>query len=497
MSFFDNFNQNLIPMSKILISWVAHLHDFIREEGKEVKVNTDEGPNFQFHKYFFDHDKHLILYTEPDEIPAEKLRTAINKAYPKHQVELVPINIPDPIDLTDIHPKVQAVLEKLRGNEVDIFFSPGTSIMQVAWYICHTSLGMDTRLVQTRSARWTKTGKPEMSCIETEMSSVPVSAVLRERSEEGLSGDVIGDVFLTDSLKKVYNKAYRVAKTDRVPCLITGPSGSGKENLARYIHENSPRNGEKYLPVNCSAMSDHLLESRLFGYKKGAFTGADKDTPGIFDELDKGTLFLDEIGDISPIMQQSLLRVLQEGTFLPLGHTKEHKVDVRIITATNRDLTELCSKGDFRWDLYWRLAVVDLKLPSLASCGPDEVDELFEYFLDVKQVKLQKPHRLKPSREVIQAVKEYPFPGNIRELENLTEKLYVFCDETIEMSDLPDYFVDPGEDISLRIDDVEKRLIEKVLKMKKYNMRQTQLTIGYGSINTLKNKIEKYGIEVE
>ena len=145
---------------------------------------------------------------------------------------------------------------------------------------------------------------------------------------------------------------------------------------------------EKFLAVNCSAISDQLLETRLFGYKKGAFTGADKDALGIFDELDKGTLFLDEIGDISAYMQQSLLRVLQEGSFIPVGGHKEKKIDVRVIAATNRDLKQRCEEGKFRWDLYYRLAVVDLYVPSLAECRPDEVDELFEYFLDLKQNKL-------------------------------------------------------------------------------------------------------------
>ncbi len=483
-------------MSKILIGWLAKNNDFKTLENEGTIVNKEHSPNYQFHKHFYKHDKHLILHTAKDKLLAGMLHTAIKEDFKNHEVELVELNILDPISLTEIKPKVENELMKIREHEIDIFFSPGTSIMQVSWFICHTSLNLNSRLIQTRAGRFTSSGDPEMSEIGVEKSNIPYSAVLREESEEGRRGDSFPDkIHRTETIQQVYDRAYKIAQTDKVTCLITGPSGSGKENLASFIHENSPRKDEKYLAVNCSALSDQLLESHLFGYKKGAFTGADKDTPGIFDELDKGTIFLDEIGDISAYMQQSLLRVLQEGSFIPLGGHEEKKIDVRVIAATNRDLKKRCEEGKFRWDLYYRLAVVDLYVPSLAECGPDEVDELFEHFLDLKQKKLGKANRLKPSKEVIQAIKNYPFPGNIRELENLTEKLYVFCDEKIELTDLPSHITDPDESISLKIEDVEKRHIEKVLKMKHYNQRQTALAIGW-VINTLKSKMERYGIEV-
>ena len=145
-----------------------------------------------------------------------------------------------------------------------------------------------------------------------------------------------------------------MAQTDDVTVLILGESGTGKENLAKYIHKNSIRKEKPYITVNCSAFNDQLLESRLFGYKKGAFTGADKDTIGLFEMADEGTIFLDEIGYISPYMQQSLLRVLQEKEIMPLCG-KPKKVDVRIIAATNQNLVKLCEEKHFRWDLYYRL----------------------------------------------------------------------------------------------------------------------------------------------
>ena len=159
----------------------------------------------------------------------------------------------------------------------------------------------------------------------------------------------------------------------------------------------------------------------------------------------------------------------------------------------NKDLKKMCMEGKFRWDLYYRLSVVDLYVPSLAECGPGEVDELFGFFLDTKKEKLRKPGRLKPSREVLQAIRNYPFPGNIRELENLVEKLYVYCENSIELPDLPEYITAPSETISLKMEDVEKQHIRKVLKLKNNNQRQTAMAIGW-AINTLRSKMERYGL---
>jgi transcriptional regulator with PAS, ATPase and Fis domain len=174
--------------------------------------------------------------------------------------------------------------------------------------------------------------------------------------------------------------------------------------------------------VNCSALADELLESRLFGHKKGSFTGADTDHDGIFKQAHGGTVFLDEVGDISPKLQQSMLRLLQEGEIQPIGGANE-TVNVRIIAATNKDLMKLCDAGEFRWDLYYRLAVTELDMPSLQKRGPEEIDEMLEFFLDSKKIELNKHSKIKPNAEVLQFVKNYAWPGNVRELENFVENL--------------------------------------------------------------------------
>lgn len=280
--------------------------------------------------------------------------------------------------------------------------------------------------------------------------------------------------------------------TDEVTVLILGDSGTGKENLAKHIHQSSIRSEKPYIAINCSAFSDSLLESRLFGYKKGAFTGADKDTVGLFEQANEGTIFLDEIGDISPYMQQALLRVLQEKEIMPLGG-KSKKVDVRVIAATNQSLIKRCEEGKFRWDLYYRLSVVELDLPTLHKRGKGDIKMMIDYFLGQKKKQLHKPKKLIIEREAMEALLNYTYPGNIRELENLIARLYVFNDEKVSVDVLPKRVFQDPIDQPMNWEYVEKEHIQKVLKHFQGNKRQTALAIGW-AINTLNTKMEKYGL---
>jgi len=488
-------------MSKILLGWLALNNDLIKPDpnkGIERGVNI-EGPNYQFHKSFYDvyddYTNHIVLYSNDTHEPAVMmLINKIQNDFPSHQITPRKIPLESVIDINEIKQKVESLLLEYRNEEVDIFFSPGTSAMQVAWYICHTNLGLKTRLLQTVSAKVRKDKKPDIQEIKVTQSSIPVSAVIKQQSlekeDEELKEKVIKP---TESMTPVLEKAYQIAQTDLVTCLITGESGTGKELMAKYIWENSPRKTKPFDAINCSALGDDLLESRLFGHKKGSFTGAENDMDGLLKKLNDGTVFLDEIGDISPRMQQSLLRFLQEGEIQPIGGSSE-KIDVRIIAATNKDLLDLCRKEKFRWDLYYRLVVTEIHVPSLRERGPEEADELFEDFLDLKKKKFRKPNRLKPDPSVIQYVKSYSWPGNIRELENFVESLYVFCTEKITMNDIPQRARAAEESTSLRIEDVEADLIRKVLRLMKGNKTKAKDAIGW-SINTLKSKMEKYGID--
>lgn len=218
--------------------------------------------------------------------------------------------------------------------------------------------------------------------------------------------------------------------------LIEGASGTGKELFARAIHNLSPRKKHRFVPVNCAALPDTLLESELFGHRAGAFTDARRDKAGRFTMAHKGTIFLDEIGDISPAMQIRLLRVLQDGLIEPLGAEQPVPIDVRVVAATNQSLSDLVQKGVFRGDLYYRIRVVQLKLPDLCHRRED-IPLLIEHLLE-KFNRLQEKNISNVSAAVMARLMEHPYPGNVRELENIIEQAFVLCrGVTIERHHLP------------------------------------------------------------
>lgn len=232
------------------------------------------------------------------------------------------------------------------------------------------------------------------------------------------------------------------------------------------MHEQSSRQTAPFLALNCAALTDSVLESRLFGYLKGAFTGADKDTPGLFELAQGGTVLLDEIGDISPAVQAALLRVLQEGEIQPVGG-KPRRVDVRVVAATNANLEERCLQGRFRWDLYYRLAVAELELPALRELTATERAQLLDFFIAQKRVALRRPHPLQLAPATRQRILAYAFPGNVRELENLVETLYVFAEEDtpVQIAELPRRLQAKAlaDAASLRLEDVKRQHIVAVV----------------------------------
>lgn len=239
-------------------------------------------------------------------------------------------------------------------------------------------------------------------------------------------------------LASVYRRAGQVAQTDKVTVLLRGESGTGKEHLARTVYGQSARPGQLFLALNCAALTESTLESRLFGYQKGAFTGAIEDTKGLFELADGGTVLLDEIGDISPATQLALLRVLQEGEIQPVGG-RPRRVDVRVVAATHTNLEERCRQGHFRWDLYYCLAVAELELPALRDYPVAEREQLLDFLVAAKQHRLRRPARLLLIPETRQRLLAYPFPGDVRELENVVETLYVFSEpgQPVPPTELP------------------------------------------------------------
>jgi DNA-binding NtrC family response regulator len=258
----------------------------------------------------------------------------------------------------------------------------------------------------------------------------------------------------------------KLISDSRSNILILGETGTGKELFTRAIHHNSSRRDKPFVPINCSAIPDHLLESELFGYVKGAFTGATQNKRGLFEEADEGTVFLDEIADLSPHLQAKLLRVIDDNEIRPLGSTRSRKVDLRFIAATNRDLTQAVRDGALREDLFYRLNVVTLHLPPLRE-RKDDIPVLAERFLSNYAHELGKGAlRLDPS--ALKILMEYPWPGNVRELKNIMERAVLIArGKVISSEHIPEElkksssFLEESLDQSLSIEEYTKELIRK------------------------------------
>jgi PAS domain S-box-containing protein len=253
----------------------------------------------------------------------------------------------------------------------------------------------------------------------------------------------VGDIVSRSPLMQKLFEVIPAIAASPSTVLITGETGTGKELMARTVHALSRRSKGPFVALNCGALPDTLLESELFGYKAGAFTGATKDKPGRFALAKGGTLFLDEIGDVSPALQVRLLRVLQEHSFEPLGGTETLPTDVRIIVATNRDLTQLTKSGQFREDLYYRVNVVRIELPPLRR-RKEDIPLLVEQFIS-KYNRLHHATVRGISQETLSLLMAHDWPGNVRELENIIERAFIVCpDGMIEMTHLPDEMTSHG-----------------------------------------------------
>ncbi len=287
-------------------------------------------------------------------------------------------------------------------------------------------------------------------------------AIDRPARPRGIARPLVGGSSSFTAVKEI---AESIA-TRRSTVMILGETGSGKEMLARHIHAQSDRVNAPFIPVDCSALSDTLFESELFGHVKGAFTGAMRDSLGFIRAADGGTLFLDEIGELSPQLQAKLLRVIQERQVVPVGDTKPRAVDVRIVCATHRDLPTMVRDGTFRQDLYFRLNIVVLTLPPLRE-RPEDVRLLARHFLDAQAaIYRETPKQL--SDEALHTLQRHSWPGNIRELANVIEHAHVLAgDAIIGRDDLPErlrHTSPTGSASELSLNDVERRTIVEALR---------------------------------
>ncbi len=352
--------------------------------------------------------------------------------------------------------------------------------------------------------------KNEILSIELKMSPSRLQSAMRQKTKR-LREDYSCDDQIVRSeqscMNQVCEKIRRVSPYD-VSVLLTGESGTGKELAARALHYNSPRWDQPFVVENCGALPDELLESELFGYKKGAFTGAVEDRAGLFERASGGTVFLDEIGEVSPAFQVKLLRVLQEGEIRPLGSSQTRQVDVRIIAATNRDLEQEVREGRFREDLYYRLATVTIQLPALRERKGD-IPLIAQSILEASMAQLGK--RVEGfTHETLACMQAYHWPGNVRELQNEIRHMLVMGDEELLGAELLSPRVlraAPEEDeadlqllddldgtLKERVESLEARILKETLIRHRWNKSQASKELGLSRVG-LRSKLERYGLE--
>ena len=386
--------------------------------------------------------------------------------------------------MTQASDKTQRAATQLAdGSRIELTFTPGTS---------RTSVNV-ARLVEL----------------------VKAEVLAQDRPKE-LGPNYRGIVGRSASMQALFRIIDKVAPT-HATVLITGENGTGKELVARAIHLASPRANAPFVAANCSAFNDNLLESELFGHRRGAFTGAAFDKRGLFEEADGGTFLLDEVGDMSSALQVKLLRVLQEGTFLPVGGTQTKKVDVRIIAATNRDLAAMVKQGRFREDLYYRLHVVALRTPPLRERGED-VPRLIEYFLHKLGERHGRTKVLDPL--TYEKLKAHRWPGNVRELQNEIERIWVLSGEervigsehlsralssvapresmmpfepTGEESTLGEVAEPIEEPLHASLERVERQIIERALQKVNGNRTRAAQALGVSRRNLIR-KLQQLGL---
>jgi two-component system response regulator PilR (NtrC family) len=335
-----------------------------------------------------------------------------------------------------------------------------------------------------------------------------VSSALKLKNKPSKSETLSGPSLLgkSQAIEETRNKINKLSRS-QAPVYISGESGSGKELAALLIHQNGPRKDKPFVPVNCGAIPSELMESEFFGHKKGSFTGAIADKQGLFQAADGGTLFLDEVADLPLEMQVKLLRAIQEKSIRPIGEHKEITVNVRILSATHKNLARLVDDGKFRQDLYYRINVIELHIPPLRE-RPEDIPVLIEHFTTriANEWQVEKPEL---ALSAINALKDYSFPGNVRELENILERAMTLCEDNVITDDdlqlpqvsqtasgtfqQPEEFTDEFA-LDPTLNEKEREVIIKALEKTRYNKTAAAKLLGI-SFRALRYRIKKLGIE--
>jgi len=410
------------------------------------------------------------IFTTPNTLPnAQQLQQEIAVRAGNCRTQIHNIDIPDPTDYEALFLRMSGlcreILEEYRDQKpvCSIATASGTPQMQTVWFLLAQSGLVPATLLKITPPRFLRPGQKAVSEIRLSLESFPritlpspetleiAATYLRKEKLEAEREELVREfsglqmIGRSPALTKVMETVRAAALYDPA-VLIQGETGTGKELVARAIHFNSTRKTEPMITVNCAAIPETLVESELFGHEKGAFTGADRQKKGKFELADRGTIFLDEIGDMPLPAQAKILRVLQDKAITRVGGDKIIPADVRVIAATNRNLTELIADGKFREDLYYRLHVIDIPVPALRERRED-IPLLVEYFLDRHNRRYHQKKQF--NREAMRHILEYSWPGNVRELENAIERAFVLSGgNVIKDADLPPEILTPLSPLS-------------------------------------------------
>ena len=443
----------------------------------------------------------IILFSTPNtEKNTLGTKYALHDLYPDIGIEIKDFPLDDPTNyisiLKGLRDHVCDILENIPESNYFVSVASGTPQMHACWLLLVAGGEMPAKILHVRPYQFVRKDRPLVSEVDMTDPELPIirSNICRLEVPETPTPDldtvvnnlgIIGD---HPVMKKVLEIGATLAPSD-IPILILGETGTGKELFARFVHCLSGRPVDRFIPINCAAIPKELVESILFGHKKGAFTGAVTDQIGKFDAANGGTLFLDELGDLPTAMQAKLLRVLQDGIIEPIGSEKPHKVNVRIIAATNQKLSKAIQNGKFREDLYYRLNVGEVKLPSLRNRKSD-IPKIALHVLDQINKGIKRPKRL--TTGALSRLQRHSWPGNVRDLENVIERSVrlarkdvldvddLLISEPITHFDPLAALPDPTEGFSLEeyLKGARKQLIFKALESAKGNQSDAAKLLG-------------------
>lgn len=478
-------------------------------------------PSINFDKY--------ISHLESDRMGYENkinlLKQNLNNEFPDYKswlqsrtntkLNFVKVNLSSPTDHSDIYKACLTELDKIHKENPDTkltyLISPGTPAMHAVWLILSQTKYAGELIETSLEAGLKKIKLPfEISADYNPSLSKIIESSFKGLSLEDFYRDAVFEniFFQSKQMQSVFNKAVKVSQFDE-PVLITGATGTGKEEIANIIYKKSRRKDNTFKTLNCGAIPQELVESELFGHKKGSFTGADKDKKGLFEVCDNGTLFLDEFGELPLRTQVKLLRVLQDGSFTPIGSTEEIKTNVRLIAATNRNLIEEIKKGKFREDLFYRIAVFTIDIPSLRERQGDLKFLINKFIEKIKKENAQFPEVQERELSVsgMTELLNHSWPGNVRELFNTLKKLLLLSDsKKISAEEVKKNLnqLDKSDKENLLLNYIPSDfnfdyVIGKIVKhyyslAQKHTNKKTEISklLGFKNYQTMENWINKY-----